>query len=88
MSYLTLVGSHSVPRTGGEGVHWSFTGVGDSTRLIQVLSRNILSVHWARVATRGDGEGLEKGCDVSIIKQHVRFFEKTLMPASWLFMSM
>ena len=44
-------------QAGGEGVHWSFTGVGDSAELIQVLSRDILSVH-------------------SIIKQHLRFFEK------------
>ena len=57
-------------------MYWSFTGVGDSTELIQVLSRDILSVHWAHAATYCDGVGLEKGCDVSINKQHLRFFEK------------
>ena len=63
-------------QAGGEGVYWSFTGVGDSAELIQVLSRDILSVHRALAATHWDGAGLEKGCDVSIIKQHLRFFEK------------
>ena len=42
--------------------------------LIQVLSRDLLSVHGARAA-HCDGAGLEKGCDVSITKQHLRFFE-------------
>ena len=59
----------------GEGVYWSLTGVGYSAELIQVLSRDILSVHWALAATHWDGAGLERGCDVSIIKQHLRFFE-------------
>ena len=40
-------------KAGGEGVYWSFTGVGDSAELLQVLSRDILSVHWARAATYG-----------------------------------
>ena len=62
-------------QAGGEGVYWSFTGVGDSAELIQVLSLDILSVHWARAATDWGGAGLEKGCDVSIIKQHLLFFE-------------
>ena len=53
-------------QAGGEGVFWSFTGVGESAELIQVLSRDILSVHWARAATHWDGVALEKGCDVSI----------------------
>ena len=62
-------------QAGGEGVYWSLTGVGYSAELIQVLSRDILSVHWALAATHWDGAGLERGCDVSIIKQHLRFFE-------------
>ena len=43
------------------------------TELIQVLSRDMLSVHWARAATHWDG-----ACpsDVSIIKQHLRYFER------------
>ena len=57
-------------------MYWSFTGVGDSAEVIQVLSRDILSVHWARAATHWDGVGLEKRCDVSIIKKHLRCFEK------------
>ena len=31
---------------------------------------------WARAATHWDGVGLEKGRNVSVIKQHLRFFEK------------
>ena len=61
---------------GGEGVYLSFTGVGGSAELLQVSSRDILSVHWTHAATHQDGAGLEKCCDVSIIKQHLRFFEK------------
>ena len=63
-------------QAGGEGVYQSFTGVGDSAELIQVLSRDLLSVRWARAATHWDGAGLEKRCDVSIIKQYLRFLEK------------
>ena len=60
---------------GREGVGWSFTGVGYSAELIQVLSRDILSVHWARAATHWDGAGLERGCADSIVKQHLRFLQ-------------
>ena len=74
MFFLTLVGLRFIPtnwkQAGGEGVYWSFTGVGDSTELLQVLSQDILSVHWARA-----GAGLAKGCEVSIIEQRSRFFE-------------
>ena len=59
-------------QAGGEGVYWSFTGVGDSAELIQVLSRDILSVHWDRTATHWDGVDLDKGCDISTVKQHSR----------------
>ena len=60
---------------GGEGVYLSFTGEGVYlSKLLQVLSRDILWVHWTRAATLWDGAGLEKCCDVSIIKQHLRFF--------------
>ena len=38
-------------QAGGKGVYWSFTGVGGSAELIQALSRGILSVRWACVAT-------------------------------------
>ena len=62
-------------QAGGEGGYWSFTGVGDAAALIQVLSRDILSVRWAGAATHWDGAGLERGCDVSIIKQHLCVFE-------------
>ena len=44
-------------RAGGEGVCWSFTGVGDSAELIQVLSRDILSLHRAHATTDWDGRG-------------------------------
>ena len=64
-------------QVGGEGVYWCFTGVGDSSELTQVLWRDILSVHWARAGNHWDGVVLEKGCDVSIIKQHLRFFRET-----------
>ena len=74
---LTLVGSplHQKNRkqAGGDGVYWSFTGVGDSADVIQVLSRDILPGHWARAASRWDGAGLERGCNVSVFKQHLRF---------------
>ena len=46
-------------------MYWSFTGVGESAELIQVLSRDILSVHWARAATHFDGVALEKGFSTS-----------------------
>ena len=48
-------------QAGGEGVYWSCTGAEHSAELIQVLSRDIMSLHWAWVATRCDGPGLEKG---------------------------
>ena len=53
-----------------------FTGVGDSAELFQVLSRDILSVHWARAATHWDGSGPEKGCDVSHHGAVSAFLEK------------
>ena len=56
MFFLT-VGSE---QAGRDGVCWSFTGVGDSAEMAQVLSRDILSVHWARVAAHGDGAGMER----------------------------
>ena len=62
-------------QAGCEGDYWSFTGVGDSAALIHVLLWDILSVHWAGAATHWDGAGLERGCDVSIIKQHLCVFE-------------
>ena len=34
-------------RAGEDVVNWSFAGVGDSAKMIQVLSRDILAVHWA-----------------------------------------
>ena len=49
-------------------MYWSFTGVGDSA---EVLSRDIQSMHWARADIHWDGAGLEKGCDVSFMKQHL-----------------
>ena len=63
-------------QAGGEGVFWSFTGVGDSAELIQVLSRDIRSVHRARAATHWNGAGFENGCDVSTVKQHLCFFPR------------
>ena len=74
MSSLILVGSLSIPRTGsrleGRG-STGFSRVRDPAELSQVLLRDILSVHWARAVTHWDGAGLEKGCDVSNIKQHL-----------------
>ena len=54
--------------------YWSFTGVRDSAGLVELLSHDIMSVHWSHAATHCDGAGLEKGCDGSTIKQHLRFF--------------
>ena len=44
-------------QAGRDGVYWSFTGVGDSAELIQVLSRDVVSANWARAATHWDGAG-------------------------------
>ena len=64
-------------QAGGDGFFLgSFTGVGGSAEMIQILSRAILSVHWARAATHCDVAGLERQYGVAIIKQHLRFFEK------------
>ena len=38
-------------QAGGEGVYWSFAGVRDFAELVQVLSRDTLSVHWMRRPT-------------------------------------
>ena len=54
--------------------------MGDSAELVEILSRDILSVHWVRAATHCDGAGLEKGYDVSIFKEHLRFFENRENP--------
>ena len=35
-------------------------GGGDSVEMTQVLSRDILSVHWARAATHWDGESVRR----------------------------
>ena len=61
---------------GGEGVYLSFTGVEDSAKLLEVLSRDILSVHWTRAATHWDGAGLEKCCDVFYHKAAFAFFSR------------
>ena len=77
MSCLALVGSRSTRRTGsrlaGKGFAGFCTGAGDSAELIQVLWRDILSVHWAWAATHC-GSGLGEGCDASTIRQHLRLF--------------
>ena len=61
-------------QAGGDAVNRSCTGAGDSAEMIQVLSRDILSVHLAHAAALWDGAGLERGCDVTIIKHHFRLF--------------
>ena len=48
----------------------------DSAEWVEILSRDILSVHWAQAATHCDGAGLEKGCDVSTVKQQFCCFSK------------
>ena len=50
----------------------------DSAELVHVLSRrHPVGVHWARAAGRWDGAGLERSCDVSIVKQHLHCFRET-----------
>ena len=46
-------------------MYWSCAGAGDLAELVDILSHDIMSVHWLRAAAH---------CDIT--KQHVRFFEK------------
>ena len=63
-------------QAGDVGVCWSCTDAEDSAQLVEPLSHDIMSVHWGGAATHCDCARLENGCDLSIVKQHLRFFEK------------
>ena len=47
-----------------------------SAEMMELLSRDIMSVHWNRSVMHQDGAWHQRVCDVSIIKQHLRFSEK------------
>ncbi len=59
---------------------WQITGPGDLRTFCETINQKQYHKLWDEASERFDGEGLQDGVDLKIVKKHLRHFEQNGMP--------